>query len=45
VIEMTPALTLTHDDADTALAIMDHALTDCEAGRFDDTKIAPYAGW
>lgn len=45
VIEMTPALTLTHDDADTALAIIDHALTDCEAGRFDDTKIAPYAGW
>jgi 4-aminobutyrate aminotransferase len=45
VIEMTPALTLTHDNADTALAIIDHALADCEAGRFDDTKIAPYAGW
>ena len=45
VIEMTPALTLTRDDAETALAIIDHALTDCEAGRFDDAKIAPYAGW
>jgi 4-aminobutyrate aminotransferase len=45
VIEMTPPLTLSHDDADTALAIIDHALADCEAGRFDDTKIAPYAGW
>ena len=45
VIEMTPPLTLDHDDADRALAIIDHALADCEAGRFDDSKIAPYAGW
>jgi len=45
VIEMTPALTLTTADADAALAIIDHALADCEAGRFDDAKLAPYAGW
>ena len=45
VIEMTPALTLTRADADEALAIIDHALADCEAGRFDDAKLAPYAGW
>ena len=45
VVEMTPPLTLSHADADRALAIIDHALTDCEAGRFDDAKIAPYAGW
>lgn len=45
VIEMTPALTLTNADADRALAIIDHALADCEAGRFDDSKIVPYAGW
>jgi 4-aminobutyrate aminotransferase len=45
VVEMTPALTLTRGHADRALAIIDHALADCEAGRFDDTKLAPYAGW
>ena len=45
VIEMTPPLVLSHDDADAALAIIDHALSDCEAGRFDESKIAPYAGW
>ncbi len=45
VVEMTPALTLNREQADRALAIIDHALSDCEAGRFDDSKIAPYAGW
>jgi 4-aminobutyrate aminotransferase len=45
VIEMTPALTLTRADADEALAIIDQALAECEAGRFDDAKLAPYAGW
>jgi 4-aminobutyrate aminotransferase len=45
VIEMTPPLTLTERDADEALAIYDQALADCETGRFDDAKLAPYAGW
>ena len=45
VIEMTPPLTLSESDADQALAILDHALADCEAGRFDDSKLAPYLGW
>jgi 4-aminobutyrate aminotransferase len=45
VIEMTPPLTLTEADVDEALAILDHALVDVEAGRFDDAKLAPYAGW
>jgi 4-aminobutyrate aminotransferase len=45
VIEMTPPLILSHDDADKALAIIDHALSDCEAGHFDEAKIAPFAGW
>jgi 4-aminobutyrate aminotransferase len=45
VVEMTPPLTLGHADAERALAIIDQALSDCEAGRFDDAKLAPYAGW
>ncbi len=45
VIEMTPPLTLDERDVDDALAILDEALTDIEAGRFDDAKLARYAGW
>jgi 4-aminobutyrate aminotransferase len=45
VIEMTPALTLTGKDVDEALGIFDQALADVSAGRFDDAKLAPYAGW
>jgi 4-aminobutyrate aminotransferase len=45
VIEMTPPLTLSERDADEALAIMDHALADVEAGRFDDAKLDRFAGW
>jgi 4-aminobutyrate aminotransferase len=45
VIEMTPALTLSERDADQALAILDHALGDVEAGRFDDAKLARFQGW
>ena len=45
VIEMTPPLTITSDDVHAMLQIMDRALTDIESGRFDDEKLAPYAGW
>lgn len=45
VIELTPPLTIADAEADRALAILDHALGDVEAGRFDDAKLAPYAGW
>lgn len=45
VIEMTPPLTLRESDVDEALGILDQALADVRAGRFDDAKLAPYAGW
>jgi 4-aminobutyrate aminotransferase len=45
VIELTPPLTITTADVEEMLAIFDHALTDIEDGRFDDDKLAGYAGW
>ena len=40
VMEITPPLTITRSDADEALAIFERALSDIEAGRFDDAKLA-----
>jgi 4-aminobutyrate aminotransferase len=45
VIELTPPLTIATADVEEMLAIFDHALTDIEEGRFDDEKLAGYAGW
>lgn len=45
VIELTPPLTITSADVQEMLSILDRALTDIEAGRFDDAKLEPYAGW
>ncbi|HET6494512.1 MAG TPA: aminotransferase class III-fold pyridoxal phosphate-dependent enzyme, partial [Thermoleophilia bacterium] len=45
VVEMTPPLTLTERDADEALGIIDHALSDVEAGRFDEAKLSRFRGW
>ena len=45
VIEMTPPLTLAPHEADEALAILEEALADVEAGRFDDAKLARFQGW
>jgi 4-aminobutyrate aminotransferase len=42
---MTPPLTITAAEVDEALALFEQALSDVEAGRFDDAKLAPYAGW
>lgn len=45
VIEMTPPLTIGDAEVEDALAVLDHALADVEAGRFDDEKLARFAGW
>ena len=45
VIELTPPLTIGPDEIDHALGILERALADVEAGRFDDAKLAPFAGW
>jgi 4-aminobutyrate aminotransferase len=45
VVELTPPLTITADEIDEGLAIIERALADVEAGRFDDAKLAPFAGW
>jgi 4-aminobutyrate aminotransferase len=45
VIEMTPPLTLASHEADEALAILEEALADVEAGRFDDAKLDRFQGW
>jgi 4-aminobutyrate aminotransferase len=45
VIEMTPPLTIGEAEVDEALGVLDRALADVEAGRFDDAKLARFAGW
>lgn len=45
VIELTPPLTISATDVERALSIIDEALSDIEAGRFDDAKLTPYSGW
>ncbi len=45
VLEITPPLTMTREQAAQGLAIIDEALTDVEAGRFPDEKLGMYAGW
>ena len=39
VIEITPPLTTTLAEAEDALAVFEEALSDVEAGRFDDSKL------
>jgi 4-aminobutyrate aminotransferase len=45
VIEITPPLILTQEQAELGLQIFEKALDDVEAGKVPDEKIAPYAGW
>ena len=45
VLEVTPPLTMTREEADQGLAIIDEALSDVEGGRFPDEKLGQYAGW
>ena len=45
VLEMTPPLTITVQDIDAALNILDQAFDDVGAGRVSDTVLADFAGW
>jgi 4-aminobutyrate aminotransferase len=45
VLEMTPSLQLTIEEATTAVEILDQALTDVEAGRVSDDTVSRFAGW
>jgi 4-aminobutyrate aminotransferase len=45
VLELTPPLMIGDAEVDAALAILERALGDVAAGRFDDAKLAPYRGW
>ena len=45
VIELTPPLTISEPEVDEGLGLFERALADVEAGRFDDAKLAPFAGW
>jgi 4-aminobutyrate aminotransferase len=45
VLEFTPPLTLTRDEADAGVELLDQALTDVAAGRVDATALAAFAGW
>ncbi len=45
VIELTPPLTVTREEADEALALLDRALADVAAGDFDDAKLERFGGW
>ena len=45
VLEMTPPLALTKEQADEALSILQQAFDDVLEGRFDKNKLTEFAGW
>ncbi len=45
VLEITPPLTMTREEAQRGLDIIDEALSDVVGGRFPDEKLGMYAGW
>jgi 4-aminobutyrate aminotransferase len=45
VLELTPPLTLTDDEAAAAIEILDRALADAAAGRVSEQAVAEFAGW
>lgn len=45
VLELTPPLIITKQDADKAIAIIDQSIGDALAGRVDEAAVAQFAGW
>ncbi|MCB1446524.1 MAG: aspartate aminotransferase family protein [Rhizobiaceae bacterium] len=45
VLEITPPLVITDREVDQAVDILGRAIADAAAGRVDDEKVAPFAGW
>lgn len=45
VLEFTPPLTLSKEEATAGAAILDQALSDVADGRVDPRKVAAFAGW
>lgn len=45
VLELTPPLILSHQEAEQALNILDKAIQDVEQGRVSDEKISGFKGW
>jgi 4-aminobutyrate aminotransferase len=45
VLEFTPPLTLTRDQASQGVALLDQAIADVTAGRVDRSALAAFAGW
>jgi 4-aminobutyrate aminotransferase len=45
VLELTPPLTLSAEQASEGVAILDRALSDVAEGRFDPAAVATFAGW
>ena len=45
VLEMTPSLLLSAEEAATAAEVLDRAIADVEAGQVAEDTIARFAGW
>ncbi len=45
VLEFTPPLTLTKEEASAGVALLDQALTDVASGKIDQAALSNFAGW